>query len=114
MTTRLPGSWHHHLQKAEFDEFVFRDGTGRVHFHGQHPTVAGARTSPVFWRIRPPRQTTEAWHLRRLPLAHVIYKRSMPRAYRIELARRWQVGRPLTRQWFRVDEAISATRGTRA
>ena len=34
---RTPGSWHYHLVKAEFEEFVWRDA-GQVHFSGQRPT----------------------------------------------------------------------------
>ena len=36
------------------------------------------------------------------------------RRLRVEAARRWWTDDPLTRQWDRVDEAIIATRRTRA
>ena len=35
---RTPGSWHYHLVKAEFEEFVWRDA-GQVHFSGQRPEL---------------------------------------------------------------------------
>jgi hypothetical protein len=104
-------------EKAEFEELLWRDGAGRVHFHGQAPTPARRfrdRVWPVFWRIRPPRQTTEAWERRHLSLPGILYERSMTKAHRIEAARRWWVEPPLQRQWDRVDEAIEATRRTRA
>jgi len=72
------------------------------------------RLWPVFWRVRRPRRTTDAWRLRRLPLPLVTYERSLARKLRVEAARRWWADDPLTRQWDRVDEAIIATRRTRA
>jgi hypothetical protein len=117
MAERTPGGWHHHVERAQFEELVWRDGSGRVHFCGQ-ASPAGKRYRerlwPVFWRVRRPRRTTDAWRLRRLPLPLVTYERSLARKLRVEAARRWWADDPLTRQWDRVDEAIIATRRTRA
>jgi hypothetical protein len=44
----------------------------------------------------------------------VDWDRSLDKAFRVKLARRWLAEHPLQRQWDRVDEAITATRGTRA
>ena len=109
--------WHRHLERAEFEPFLRRDQTGRVRFEGQRPTPAKRfreRVWPVFWRIRPVWQTTDAWELRATPIWAVAYDRSLDKAFRVKLARRWLVGHPLERQWDRIDEAILATRGTRA
>jgi hypothetical protein len=114
---RTPGGWHHHVERAQIEELVWRDRSGRVHFRGQRPTGPKRfreRVWPVFSRVRRPRQTTDAWYVRRLRLPHVTYERSMTKAHRVEAGRRWWVGPPLTRHWDRVDDAISATRGTRA
>ena len=77
MAERTPGGWHHHAEKAQFEELVWRDGSGRVHFRGQ-ASPAGKRYRerlwPVFWRVRRPRRTTDAWRLRRLPLPLVTYE----------------------------------------
>ena len=115
--TRTAGAWHYHLVKAEFEPFVWRAGAGNVHFNDQRPTEPKRfreRVWPVFWRICPKRRTTETWDFRRQPLWHVPYERSMKKAHRVELARRWWTDDPLTRQWYRVDEAVEASRGTRA
>ena len=32
-----------HLERATFDPFVWRDGSGRVHFNGQRPTTGRHR-----------------------------------------------------------------------
>jgi hypothetical protein len=60
MAERTPGGWHHHVEKAQFEELVCRDGSGRVHFRGQAPTAGRRyreRVWPVFWRVRPRRRT---------------------------------------------------------
>ena len=44
----------------------------------------------------------------------VAFKRSLDKAFRVQLQRRLLIARPLERQWDRIDEAIAATRGTRA
>jgi hypothetical protein len=64
--------------------------------------------------LRCPVTSTDARHLRRLPLPLVTYERSLARKLRGDAARRWWTDDPLTRQWDRVDEATTATRGTRA
>jgi hypothetical protein len=48
------------------------------------------------------------------PNMAVASDRSLDKAFRVKLARRWLVDRPLQRQWDRVDETIAATRRTRA
>lgn len=109
--------WHRHIERAAFEEFVHRDCKGRVRFEGQRPTEAKRfreRVWPVFWRIRPVWRTTDAWEDRRRPPWALAWSRSIDKAYSVKLARRWLVERPLRRQWDRVDEAITATRGTRA
>ena len=109
--------WHHHLERAAFEEFTWRDHTGRVRFEGQRPTEAQRfrdRIWPVLWRIRPRRRPTDAWELRATSVWAVDWDRTLDKAFRIKLARRWLVERPLQRHWDRVDEAIKATRGTRA
>ena len=91
--------------------------TGHVQFHGQHPTEAKRfreRVWPVLWRSRRPRLTTDAWHLRATPMCMVAFKRSLDKAFRVQLQRRLLVARPLERQWDRIDETIAATRRTRA
>jgi hypothetical protein len=99
--------WHRHLERAEF---TWRDHTGRVRFEGQRPTEAKRfreHVWPVFWRIRPRRRTTDARDdLRASPMFAVAYDRSLDKAFRIKLARRWLVEHPL--------QATEATRGTRA
>jgi hypothetical protein len=109
--------WHIHLERAEFESLSWRDHTGRVRFTGQRPTPTKRfreRVSPVFWRIRRPRRTTGAWNDRARPPWAIAYDRSLDKAFRVALARRWLVSNPLARHWDRVDEAIEATRGTRA
>lgn len=109
--------WHRHIERAEFEEFTWRDRTGCVRFQGQRPTEAKRfreRMWPVFWRIRPRRRTTDAWTLRATPLWAVAWDRSLDKAFRVKLARRWLVEHPLARHWHQVDEAIQAARGTRA
>jgi hypothetical protein len=70
----------------------------------------GARVWPVFRRIRPPRQP----RLRPYSACSAIWDRAMRRAFDIQCARRWICETPLQRRWDRVDEAITASRGTRA
>jgi hypothetical protein len=109
--------WHRHLERAKFEPFTRRDHTGRVRFEGQRPTEAKRfreRVWPVFWRIRPVWRPTDAWDLKATPPWAIAWDRSLYKAFRVKLARRWLVERPLQRHWDRVDEAISATRKTRA
>jgi hypothetical protein len=68
----------------------------------------------MFWRIRPRWTTTDAWEFKATPPRAIAYDRSLDKAFRVKLARRWLVERPLQRHWDRVDEAISTTRKTRA
>jgi hypothetical protein len=59
------------------------------------------RVWPVFWRPQPKRH-------KRLSLpspCHAKWGRSMHKAIRLEIARRWMSSHPLERQWDRVDEA---------
>jgi hypothetical protein len=44
----------------------------------------------------------------------LAWDRSLDKAFRVKLARRWLVERPLQRHWDCVDQAIEATRGTLA
>jgi hypothetical protein len=109
--------WHRHLERAEFEKFTWHEPSGRIRFKGQRPTEAKRfreRVWPVFWRIRPVWRPTDAWELRRSPVWAVDWDRSIDKAFRIKLARRWLVEHPLQRHWDRVDETIEATRGTRA
>lgn len=106
--------WHRHLERAEFEEFTWRDQDGRVRFEGQRPKRFRERIWPVFWRIRRPWRTTEAWELRGRPIWAVVYDRSLDKAFRVKLARRWLVERLPQRHWDRIDEVITAIRGTRA
>ncbi|MFL5283898.1 MAG: hypothetical protein ACJ8AW_23635 [Rhodopila sp.] len=65
------------------------------------------RVWPVFWRERPKRDA-------RLPLpspCHAKWDRSLEKAIRLEIARRWMPQSPLERQWDLIDEAIRP-RGT--
>jgi len=88
------------LKHAEFEGMErrrFRPLTGRFR----------ERIWPVFWRLRPKRDA-------RLPLpspCHAKWDRSLERAIRLELARRWIPYTPLDRQWDLIDEAIRP-RGT--
>jgi hypothetical protein len=109
--------WHHHLKRTGFEELVWRDYTGRVRFESQRPTPAKRfreRVWPVFWRIRPRWHTTDTWELRATPMFAVAFDRSLDKAFRLKLARRWLVEHPLQRHWDRVDQAIEASHGTRA
>jgi hypothetical protein len=109
--------WHRHLERAAFEEFTWHDNTGRVRFEGQRPTPAKRfreRVWPVFWRIQPVRRTTDAWQLRATPPWAIAYDKSLDKAFRVKLARRWLAEHPLQRHWDRVDELIQGTRGTRA
>jgi hypothetical protein len=109
--------WHRHLERAEFEPFTWRDHTGRVRFEGQRPTEAKRfreHVWPVFWQIRPRWTTTDAWEFKATPPWAIAYDRSLDKAFRLKLARRWLVEHPLQRHWDRADEAIEATRGTRA
>ena len=59
-------------------------------------------------------RTNDAWEDRWRPVWAVEWDRSIDRAYRVKLARRWLVEHPLQRQWDRVDEVIEVSHGTRA
>jgi hypothetical protein len=50
MAERTPGGWHHHAEKAQFEELVWRDGSGRVHFRGQ-ASPAGKRYRERLWPV---------------------------------------------------------------
>jgi hypothetical protein len=109
--------WHRHVERAAFEPFTWREPNGRVRFEGQRPTESKRfreRHWPVFWRIRPRWRPSDAWEDRRRPVWVLDWDRSIDRAFRVKLARHWLVERPLQRHWDRVDEAITATRGTRA
>lgn len=103
------------LQRAEFEEFVvLRPGNHAASFHDSGPRDNGGRFRerrwPVFWRVRA-KPGKRDWA--RSPCA-AKWDRSMHKAFRVETQLRWSPRHPLTRQWDRVDEAIEATRGTRA
>jgi hypothetical protein len=88
-----------------------------VRFEDQRPTEAKRfreRVWPVFWRIRPVWRQTDVWELKATPPWAIAWDRSLDRALRVKLARRWLVEHPLQRHWDRVDDAIAAARGTRA
>jgi hypothetical protein len=68
------------------------------------------RVWPVFRRIRPRRSPRS----RPYSACSAIWERAMHRAFDIQCARRWVCETPLQRRWDRVDEAITASRGTRA
>jgi len=62
------------------------------------------RVWPVFFRGKRPRRID----LGRPPLpspCHAKWDRSMHKAIRLEIARRWMSLHPLERQWFKADEA---------
>jgi hypothetical protein len=102
------------LQKAEFEEFIILRVGNRARFGDDCMSGSDGRFRdrhwPVFWRIRPRRQKAHrAWS----PCA-AKWDRSMEKAFRVKVQRRWLPSTPLRRQWDRIDEAIEATRGTRA
>jgi hypothetical protein len=82
------------LKHAEFDALDrLRPRPGRFR----------ERVWPLFWRPRPRRID-----LARLPLpspCHAKWDRSLDKAIRLEIARRWMSLHPLERQWHLVDEA---------
>jgi hypothetical protein len=109
--------WHRHLERAEFEPFTWRDHTGPRAVRGpvadRGQAIPRARLAGV---LADPAAMDDHGCLGVQSDTAVgnRLRRSLDKAFRVKLARRWLVERPLQRHWDRVDEAISATRKTRA
>jgi len=75
-----------HLERAEFDELVWRDATGRVHFRGQTPTKGRHRERvwPALSRYKRCRDKA-LW----LSPRHARMNRSIEAASLLTVLRRW-------------------------
>jgi hypothetical protein len=73
-------------------------------------TPNSPRVWPVFRRRRAIRRPPH----RPGTVCFALWDRAQARSFRVECARHWLCATPLERQWDRVDEAITASRGTRA
>jgi hypothetical protein len=68
----------------------------------------------VFWRIRLRWTTTDAWEFKATPPWAIAYDRSLDKAFRVKVGATLAGRAAAATSLDRVDEAISATRKTRA
>jgi hypothetical protein len=84
--------WHWHMERAEFDEFLWRDHAGRAHFHHQCSTKGRHRDRvwPAlshYKRVRHKRCWEPHWAVRN--------SRSIDAASLLTILRRWYPCHPL-------------------
>jgi hypothetical protein len=80
--------------RARFDEFVWRDVDGRVHFVGRWRSPTARRHRDRVWPAlsrykRPRARKTAAWHRHRSSVAGVKTTCSIDKAALLSVLRRW-------------------------
>lgn len=79
-------------ERAGFEPFVRRDGTGKVHFNGRGRPSTGRhrdRVWPALSRYKQFRRKTDAWQQRSRSIASVKGNRSIDKASMLTVLRRW-------------------------
>jgi hypothetical protein len=82
------------LVRATFDEFVWRDGAGRVHFASQQQLPIARRHRDRVWPAlsrykRPRARKSDEWHRRRSSLSGIRTSRSIDKAAILSVLRHW-------------------------
>jgi hypothetical protein len=82
------------LDHVTFDEFVWRDGAGRVHFASQRQLPIAKRHRDRVWPAlsrykRPRARKTDAWRRRRSSVSGIKTTCSIEKAAMLSVLRRW-------------------------